>query len=713
MIKENYVERETGLKLKSVRKTIGLLEEGATIPFIARYRKEQTDNLDEVDILNIQNALGRFGEISKRKEYILGVLKEKKITDEALLNKINESFDLNRLEDLYLPYKTKRKTKAEQARNAGLTGLAKIIMKQDNGDPISAAKRFTHKDYPTPEAALEGATFIMADWMNENEIVRDRMRSSFIEHSVLTSKLVKTKKDLADKFRDSFDYSQRLKGCPSYRLLAILRGNEEGLLRIKIEPNKEYAINWLERFFVKNTNQASALVKSAVKDAYKRLLQPALETETKNHYKTLADDQSITTFSKNLEKLMLAAPVGSKRTLAIDPGFKSGCKVVCLDENGDLLHNCNIYPHPPQKESSKASAKIFQLVQSYKIEVIGIGDGTAGRETEAFIKRVHFDRDLSVFIVREDGASIYSASKIAREEFPTFDVTVRGAVSIGRRLMDPLAELVKIDAKSLGIGQYQHDVNQTKLQNQLDHVVLMAVNKVGVNLNTASKYLLSYVSGLGPKLAENIVAYRTENGPFESREALKNVPRLGANAFQQSAGFLRIRKAKNPLDNSAVHPEHYKLVREGIRKAGFKLEDVIGQKDKVLIVKEKLSTLTSNELGTYALNDILAELEKPGIDPRKSAKIFQFSAQIKTISDLKLGMKVNGIVTNVTDFGAFVNIGIKENGLIHKTQLADEFVSQPTDYISLHDQVKVVVVSVDIERKRIGLSLKKSELADL
>ncbi|MFT5820691.1 MAG: hypothetical protein ACI8ZM_001936 [Crocinitomix sp.] len=712
MKKENYIENATGLNPKSVKKTIELLEEGATIPFIARYRKEQTNNLDEVEILNIQNALGRFSEISKRKEYILGVLQEKGIANEELLKKINESFDLNRLEDLYLPYKTKRKTKAEQARTAGLTGLAKIIMKQDNGDPIAAAQRFKHKDYPTAEAAIEGAAFIMADWMNENEVVRERMRASFIEHGVLTSKVVKTKKEQADKFRDFFDFSQRLKGCPSYRLLAALRGNDEGFLRIKIEPNKEYAVSWLERFFVKNSNQASTIVQGAIKDAYKRLLQPALDTETKNHYKALADDQSIDTFSKNLEKLMLAAPVGSKRTLAIDPGFKSGCKVVCLDENGDLLHNCNIYPHPPQKESSKASAKIFQLVQSYKIEVIAIGDGTAGRETEAFIKRVHFDRDLSVFIVREDGASIYSASKIAREEFPSYDITVRGAVSIGRRLMDPLAELVKIDPKSLGIGQYQHDVNQTKLQNQLDHVVRMAVNKVGVNLNTASKYLLAYVSGLGPKLAENIVAHRTANGPFDSRDSLKEVPRLGANAFQQSAGFLRIRNAKNPLDNSAVHPENYKLVRDGIRKAGFKLEDVIGQKDKVEVLKEEMQRLATNDIGTYTLNDILTELEKPGIDPRKSAKIFQFSEQIKTISDLKIGMKVNGIVTNVTDFGAFVNIGIKENGLIHKTQLSDEFVSQPTDYISIHDQVQILIISIDEERKRIGLSLKKSDLAD-
>lgn len=709
MTKEKYISNQTGLALKGVQNTISLLEEGATIPFIARYRKERTGNFDEVEILNVQESLTQFTEIEKRKTYVLGVLSEKGITDEKLIDKIKETYDANRLEDLYLPYKTKRKTKAEAARSAGLEQLAKRIMRQENGDVIALAQRYITKEYPTADAALEGATFIMAEWMNENEIVRDKLRKSFVEHGVISSKVIKTKKDEADKFRDFFDFSQRLKNCPSYRLLALLRGVSEGYLRMKIEPNPEYSLAWLERFFVKGDKPAGKLVKKTTEYAYKKLLQPALESETKNHYKGLADDRSIETFSKNLEKLILAPPIGSKRTLAIDPGFKSGCKVVCLDENGDLLHNCNIYPHPPQKDTGKASAKISQLVQSYKMEAIAIGDGTAGRETEAFIKRIRFDRDLSVFIVREDGASIYSASKIAREEFPEYDVTVRGAASIGRRLMDPLAELVKIDPKSLGVGQYQHDVNQVKLQKQLDHQVLMAVNTVGVNLNTASKYLLAYVSGLGPKLAENIVQYRTENGPFESRKQLKKVARLGENAFLQSAGFLRIRNAKNPLDNSAVHPENYEVIQQLAKKAGFELEEVIGNSEKVAELSKKARHELETQLGAYTTSDILTELEKPGIDPRKKAKVFEFAAHIKTINDLKVGMKLNGIVTNVTDFGAFVNIGIKENGLIHKTELADEYVAQPIDYISLHDHVNVTVIAVDIDRKRIGLSLKKSD----
>lgn len=710
MTKENYIIGETGLTANPIKKTIALFEEGATIPFIARYRKEATGNLDEVAILKIKEASETFDEILKRKAYILDVLTEKGIKDDKLIAKINESFDLNRLEDLYLPYKTKRKTKAESARLAGLDALAKIIMKQDNFDPHSAAQRFISTDYPTTDAAIEGASFIIADWVNENEIVRERMRASFLEHGVLTSKSVKTKEAEGVKYKDFFEFSQRISSCPSYRLLALLRGVDEGFLRMKIEPNVDFVMSWLNRFFVKQQNSAGELVEKAVKDAYKRLLQPALETETKNHYKALADDQSIATFSKNLENLIMAAPIGSKRVLALDPGFKSGCKVVCLDENGDLLHNTTVFPHPPQRESGKAASKIAELVQAYKIEVIAVGDGTAGRETEAFIRGIRFDRELVVYTVREDGASIYSASKIAREEFPEFDVTVRGAVSIGRRLMDPMAELVKIDPKSLGVGQYQHDVNQTKLQKQLDHVVLSTVNKVGVNLNTASKYLLAYVSGLGPKLAESIVEYRSEIGRFTSRDELKKVPRLGAASFQQSAGFLRVPGSKNPLDNSAVHPEHYKVVKDAVKKAGFELNDVIGKKEVVAELSAKLKANLEAELGVFTLQDIFSELEKPGKDPRESARIIEFSDQIKTIGDLKVGMRLNGIVTNVTDFGAFVNLGIKENGLIHKTQLADEFVAHPTDFISLQDQVRVVVVSLDLERKRIGLSCKKSDL---
>ncbi len=705
MNREKYIQTQTTIQPKSVAAVLSLLDEGGTIPFIARYRKEQTGNMDELQIQQIQDTDQQFQEIEKRKNYILSIIEEKGQLTPTLKDKLTSTFDLNRLEDLYLPYKTKRKTKAEKARQAGLEGLAKILMKQDNGDPYRAAGRFTSKEYASEEDALEGACHIIADWINENDIVRDRLRGSFIEYGVLTSKLVKSKEADAQKYRDYFEYAQRLNNCPAYRLLAILRGVEEGLLRMKIEPNPTYTMNWLECFYVKGNNEASEWVKKAINDAYKRLLQPALENETKKHYKDLADEQSIRTFAKNLDKLLLAPPVGNKRVLAIDPGFKSGCKVVCLDERGVLLHNETIYPHPPQKDRSKAAVKLSQLVQAYKVEVMAIGDGTAGRETESFVKQLRLDRDVEVYVVREDGASIYSASSIAREEFPSYDVTVRGAVSIGRRLMDPLAELVKIDPKSLGVGQYQHDVNQTKLQHELDRVVLSAVNRVGVQLNTASKYLLAYVAGLGGKLAENVMAYREENGGFSSRAELKKVPRLGSAAYQQCAGFLRIKEGENPLDDSAIHPENYAIVKRVVTKAGKSLTDLIGQPEEVKQISESIEKDLIQEVGAYTAKDILAELAKPGIDPRQKAKILNFSESIRKIEDLQIGMEINGIVTNVTDFGAFVNIGIKENGLIHKTKLAKHFVQHPTDVISLHDHVKVTVVQVDIDRKRIGLSL--------
>lgn len=700
-----YTQNHTGIAERGIDAVLKLLNEGGTIPFIARYRKEQTGNMDELEIQQIQDIAAAYEAIEKRKEAILKAIEEKGQLTDALRGKINETFDLNRLQDLYLPYKTKRKTKAEKARQAGLEGLAKIVMKQDNGDPFRAASRFVNKAYATEEEALEGATHIIADWINENDIVRDRLRSSFIEHGVLTAKLVKTKEAEAQKYRDYFEFAQRLSNCPAYRLLAVLRGVEEGVLRMKIEPNPTYSMNWLERFFVKNNNQASEWVRKAIKDAYKRLLQPALENETKKHYKDLADDQSIRTFAKNLDKLLLAPPVGNKRVLAIDPGFKSGCKVVCLDEHGNLLHNETVYPHPPQKDRSKAASKLSQLVQAYKIEVMAIGDGTAGRETESFVKQLRLDRDVEVYVVREDGASIYSASSIARQEFPNYDVTVRGAVSIGRRLMDPLAELVKIDPKSLGVGQYQHDVNQTKLQHELDRVVISAVNRVGVQLNTASKYLLAYVAGLGEKLAENVIAYRKENGGFSSRQELKNVPRLGAAAYQQCAGFLRIKNGANPLDDSAIHPENYSVVQRVLKKVGSPISAVVGQPEEVAKITSKIEDDLKTAVGPFTAKDILKELAKPGIDPREKAKVLNFSESIRKIEDLKLGMKINGIVTNVTDFGAFVNIGIKENGLIHKTKLAKTFVKHPTDVIALHDHLVVTVVQVDIERKRIGLSL--------
>ena len=703
MTKVEFIKTLTPLRENQIKNTLHLFDEGGTIPFIARYRKEQTENLNEEEIAAIETNSKLFDQIEKRKEFILETIREKVKLTELLEKKIRETFDLLKLEDLYLPYKSKRITKAEKALKAGLGGMSAIIMKQENGDPIQRAEKFVCKDYPTTNDVLDGAQEIIAEWINENEIVREKLRESFFEHGILTSKLVKSKLAEADKYKDYFDTNQMLKNCPAHRLLAILRGEDEGFLKLKIEPNTDYIFTWLKLFYIKNSNDCAELLEEAIQLSYKKLLQPSLENEAKNQFKNLADDQSIQTFSKNLEKLLLAAPIGNKVILAIDPGFKSGCKIVVLDEKGDLKHNCNIYPHPPQKEISAASSKIAQLVQMYKVEVIAIGDGTAGRETEAFIKKIRFDRDLLVFSVREDGASIYSASKVAREEFPEFDITVRGAVSIGRRLMDPLAELVKIDPKSLGIGQYQHDVNQTKLQGELDRVVVSAVNKVGIDLNTASKYLLSYVSGLGPKLAENIVIHREKNGLFKSRKELLKVERMGDKAFQLAAGFLRIKNGENPLDNSAVHPEHYKFIEQLSSKAKMQVKEVIGNKEKV----NQLKTFsTENQLGEYTLKDIFSELEKPGIDPRKSAKVFEFSPNVKTIADLHIGMRLNGIVTNVTDFGAFVNIGIKENGLIHKTEVSVEYVATISEVLSIHDHLIVKVLSIDSERKRIGLTLK-------
>ena len=704
-----YIQNCSTFKPIQITQTLKLLNEGATIPFISRYRKEQTQNLNEVDIALIQELNQQFEEIEKRKMFILKTIEEQNKLTDALKAKIEDCFDIYKLEDYYLPFKTKRLTKGEKAKKAGLTGLAKIIMKQANGDPQYTAERFINKDYPTTEKAIEGATYIIADWINENDIVREKLRQSFLEHSQIVTKPINSKKELSEeqlktkqKYRDILEYSQRLSNCPPHRLLAILRAEKEGFLRVKIEPNKDYAISWMERFYVKSNNENSELVKQAINDAYKRLLQPSLETETKNHYKNIADDASIKTFQKNLEKLLLAPPVGAKNCLAIDPGFRTGCKVVCLDKSGKLVHNTTVYPHPPKNDKSKASSKLSQLIEMYKIDVIAIGDGTAGRETENWIKHLRFKRDVSVFVVREDGASIYSASKIAREEFPDYDVTVRGAVSIGRRLLDPLAELVKIDPKSLGVGQYQYDVNQTKLKKALDFVVENSVNKIGVNVNTASKYLLAYVSGLGLKLAENIISYREKNGLISSRDELKNIPKMGAKSFEQSAGFLRIPQSKNPLDNSAVHPENYAFIGKIAKHLKTQISDLIGN---VNLLETLNYSDFETQIGEYTFNDIINELKKPGLDPRKQAKIFEFTPNLKTINDLIVGQKVNGIVTNVTDFGAFVNIGIKENALIHKTKLSREFVQTPTDFISIDEQVVTTVISVDVERKRIGLSL--------
>lgn len=699
MQQQEFIISGTGLNLRSVVNTIELIKEGATVPFIARYRKERTGGLDEVEIAQIRDLAKKYDDLIARQQTIISSIEEQgKLTTE-LKEKVLSCFDSNVLEDLYLPYKQKRQTKGEKARKLGLEPLAKMIMSQRGGDPEQMAERFVKGDVVDEDMAIEGAKDIIAEWINENAVSRARMRQLFQRRAVLQSKLVKGKEEEGEKYRDYFDFSEPLYKCASHRFLALFRAEREGIITLKAQPQQEEALEQLERFFVKGNDACSDLVADACKGSYKRLLCPSLENEVLNEAKEKADKEAIKVFSTNLRQLLLAPPVGSKRVLAIDPGFRTGCKVVCLDESGDLLTNATIYPHPPQNESAQAQAKIAQLVQAYKIEAIAIGDGTAGRETESFIKRIRFDRDLEVYVVREDGASIYSASSIARKEFPDYDVTVRGSVSIGRRLMDPLAELVKIDPKSVGVGQYQHEVNQNLLKDALDDVVISCVNSVGVDLNTASPYLLSYVSGLGPALAENIVAFRTENGGIRSREDLKKVKRLGDKAFEQAAGFLRVRDADNPLDNSAVHPESYKLVQSMAKKLKVDIKELIGNEG--LLKEIKRSDFV--EIDAYTFDDIIAELKKPGRDPRKKAKVLEFDKSIRTIEDLRTGMILPGIVTNVTAFGAFVNIGIKENGLIHKSNLADVYVEDPSKFISLHEHVDVQVMEVDVARKRVGL----------
>ncbi len=699
MQQQEFIISGTGLNLKSVVNALELIKEGATVPFIARYRKERTGGLDEVEIAQIRDLAKKYDDLIARQQTIISSIEEQGKMTQELKEKVLSCFDSNVLEDLYLPYKQKRQTKGEKARKLGLEPLAKMIMSQRGGDPEQMAERFVKGDVVDEEMAIEAAKDIIAEWINENTVSRARMRQLFQRRAVLQSKLVKGKETEGEKYRDYFDFSEPLYKCASHRFLALFRAEREGIISLKAQPLQEEALEQLERFFVKGNYACSDLVAEACKDSYKRLLCPSLENEVLNEAKEKADIEAIKVFSTNLRQLLLAPPVGSKRVLAIDPGFRTGCKVVCLDESGDLLTNATIYPHPPQNESAQAQAKIAQLVQAYKIEAIAIGDGTAGRETESFIKRIRFDRDLEVYAVREDGASIYSASSIARKEFPDYDVTVRGSVSIGRRLMDPLAELVKIDPKSVGVGQYQHEVNQNLLKDALDDVVVSCVNSVGVDLNTASPYLLSYVSGLGPALAENIVAFRTENGGIRSREDLKKVKRLGDKAFEQAAGFLRVRDADNPLDNSAVHPESYKLVQSMAKKLKVDLKELIG--NDTLLKEIKRSDFV--EIDAYTFDDIIAELKKPGRDPRKKAKVLEFDKSIRTIEDLRTGMILPGIVTNVTAFGAFVNIGIKENGLIHKSNLADVYVEDPSKFIALHEHVDVQVMEVDVARKRVGL----------
>ncbi|MFT6983826.1 MAG: hypothetical protein ACJAUD_002606 [Crocinitomicaceae bacterium] len=699
MQKNEFIQNNSGLKEKSVLNTVNLFNDGSTVPFIARYRKEMTGGLDEVEIATIRDLAKKYDDLRARQSSILSTIDEQgKLTSE-LKSKIESCFHPVQLEDIYLPYKQKRLTRGEKARKLGLEPLAKMIMSQRGGSPEVMAERFLKGEIYEIEDAIDGAKDIIAEWMNENTSLRARLRQLFEKRSVLQSKLVKGKEAAAEKYKDYFDFSERLDKSASHRFLALYRADREGLLSIKARPDEEEGIQILERFFVKGHDECGDIVADTCKDAYKRLLRPSLENEVLNVAKEKADKEAIQVFTKNLRQLLLAPPLGAKRILAIDPGFRSGCKVVCIDEQGSLLTNTTIFPHPPQKESSKASSKLFQLVQAYKIDAIAIGDGTAGRETENLVKNVHFDRDLEVFAVREDGASIYSASAIARKEFPDYDVTVRGAVSIGRRLMDPLAELVKIDPKSVGVGQYQHEVNQSSLKDALDDVVISSVNSVGVDVNTASSYLLSYVSGLGLSIAENIIAYRDENGRINSRDELKKVKRLGAKAFEQAAGFIRVRDGKNRLDDSSVHPESYKYVNQLAKKKGVTVNDLVGNNE----ILDGLKNDEFPDMDAYTFKDIITELKKPGRDPRKKAKVLEFDSRIKSIDDLQPGMLLNGLVTNVTAFGAFVNIGIKENGLIHKSNLADVYVEDPSQFISLDEHVEVQVMEVDVNRKRIGL----------
>ncbi len=704
----NFIKSQTNLSSKGIENTIQLLNEDCTIPFISRYRKERTGNLDEVQIGEIVKYKTQFEELEKRKVTILKALEEQKVLTDELKQKIDVTTDLTTLEDIYLPYKKKRKTKAETARKNGLEPLAKMIMSQRVNDLEYTASKYITNEVETEDAAIEGARFIIAEWINERTDIRNNIRYQLERFATINTKVVKTKEndEKAQKFRDYFDWSESLNRCPSHRFLAILRAEKEGFIRVKIEIDNERALEKMEDRIIRSNNDCSKQLKLAIQDAYKRLLFPALSNEILNTSKEKADEGAIKVFAKNLQQLLLGAPLGEKTILAIDPGFRTGCKVVCLNAQGGLVYNETIYPHAPKNDSIGAMKKINSLVDAYKIEAIAIGNGTASRETEQLIRKMRFNKDVEVFVVSEAGASIYSASKIARDEFPNYDVTVRGSVSIGRRLADPLAELVKIDAKSIGVGQYQHDVDQTKLKNSLDAVVESCVNSVGVNINTASVSLLSYVSGIGPKLAENIVNYRNENGAFTSRNDIKKVPRLGNKAYEQGAGFLRIKNAKNPLDDSAVHPESYNIVAKMAKDEKCTVSDLIGNKE--LLQKTDLQKYCTQTIGLPTLKDIISELEKPGLDPREKAKVFTFNQNIRTISDLHEGQLLPGIVNNITNFGCFVDIGIKESGLIHVSNLSDKFVSDVTEIVSLHQQVIVKVLEVDIARKRIQLSLKKS-----
>ena len=700
-----FVQTKTQIQESGVKNTIQLLNDDCTIPFIARYRKERTGDLDEVQIELIVKYKEEFEALEKRKKAIIKALQEQEVLSKELQEKINRSDNLIQLEDLYLPFKKKRKTKAETARLNGLEPLAKIIMSQNAHDIDSIAKKYTPKTVLNIADALEGARFIIAEWINERSDIRNKIRYQLERFALINTKVVKTKEkdEKAQKFRDYFNWNESLQSCPSHRLLAILRAQEEGIIRVKIEIDNEKALFKIEERIISSQNECSVQIQLAIKDAYKRLLFPSLSNEILGIAKEKADEVAIQVFAKNLKQLLLGSPLGEKRILAIDPGFRSGCKVVCLDAQGAFKYNETIYPHAPKNDQIGAIKKISSLVDAHKIEAIAIGNGTASRETEQLVRKIHFKNDIQVFVVSEAGASIYSASKIAREEFPNYDVTVRGAISIGRRLADPLAELVKIDAKSIGVGQYQHDVDQAKLNNSLDRVVSNCVNAVGVNINTASKSLLSYVSGIGPKLAESIVNFREEQGVFYSRIEIKKVPRLGAKAYEQGAGFLRIKNAKNPLDDSSVHPESYAIVSKMAKDERKTISELIGNKE--VLQKIALEKYISDKIGLPTLQDIIKELEKPGLDIRSEAKVFTFNQKIRSINDVKEGQLLPGIVNNITNFGCFVDIGIKESGLIHVSNLADAFVKDLSEHVHLHQQIIVKVLEIDVARKRIQLKL--------
>jgi uncharacterized protein len=706
----DLIAKETNLNPRYVANVIQLLEEGATIPFISRYRKEMTGEMDEVQIAQIQMTKTKHDMISRRKEIMLKTIEELGVLTPELKNKIESTFDLVALDDIYLPYKPKRKTRATDARDKGLEPLAKLIFAQQERDPETRAAEFVTDKVKDTDDALKGARDIIAEWINENEQVRTRIRNIFTREAILRSAVVRTKEEDGVKYKDYYKWEEPLAKAPSHRVLALLRGEDESFLRVYIEIDPDKAHETISHLLVKGKNGCSAQMEEAIEESYKRLIQPSMETEFRSAAKEKADIEAIRVFAENMRQLLLSAPLGQKRIMAIDPGFKSGCKVVCLDAQGNLVHTENIYPHPPQNDQAMAMKKISTMVESYDIEAIAIGNGTAGRETEQFIARIKFNSEVKVFVVSEAGASIYSASSVAREEFPEYDVTVRGSVSIGRRLMDPLAELVKIEPKSIGVGQYQHDVDQSLLKQELDRVVESCVNKVGVELNTASKHLLAYVSGLGESIADKIVQYRKEHGAFKTRAELLKVPRLGEKAYEQAAGFLRIADSQNPLDNSAVHPEAYGVVEKMAKSIGSTVKDLVRNEELIKKIDPKL--FIDTKFGAITIGDIIKELSKPSRDPRKMAKVFEFDSNVRTMEDLREGMVLPGIVTNITNFGAFVDIGVKQDGLVHISHLADKFVSDPYEAVSLHQHVKVKVMEVDIARKRVGLSIKEADQSD-